>query len=283
MRPNALGYHESLRGFGGIVSPLLAGFSLAAIATILTTRRHDLPPLSSWAVAALTVAVAFLLFAMQTAILSLNQNSSPSDILSWRPEATTSEHELTAARAAQAADKREMERLGRLSFAAYPGGLIAFLLGLALLLVPRHWGAPSILAVAAAAAAGALEVWWLAATYLSWLPHPVLRNNSPSHETTWNSEPPALDAAGLAAVLGGRGLVVVGVGQARPTRADVDALWGAATPHFAYQLRARLRELVAGFPADDPVRAYAETKIELLDRLAHSTSKGESGYPESLA
>ena len=65
-----------------------------------------------------------------------------------------------------------------------------------------------------------------------------------------------------------------------PTRADVDALVGPATPHFAYQLRARVRELVADLPADHDVRRYAEEKIELLDRLGHASSKAEEGPRE---
>src|SRR5919108_4763007 len=32
--------------------------------------------------------------------------------------------------------------------------------------------------------------------------------------------------------------------MAEPTRDDIDALVGPATPHFAYQLRARIRQLV---------------------------------------
>jgi hypothetical protein len=68
-----------------------------------------------------------------------------------------------------------------------------------------------------------------------------------------------------------------------PTRADVDALVGPATPHFAYQLRARVQELVAGLDPESEVRRYAEEKIELLDRLGHASSKAEQGprEPES--
>jgi hypothetical protein len=68
-----------------------------------------------------------------------------------------------------------------------------------------------------------------------------------------------------------------------PTRDDVDALVGPATPHFAYQLRARVRELVADLPEDHDVRHYAEAKIALLDRLGHASSKAEEGprEPES--
>ena len=66
-----------------------------------------------------------------------------------------------------------------------------------------------------------------------------------------------------------------------PTRADVDALVGPATPHFAYQLRARVRELVADLPEGHDVRKYAEERIELLDRLGHASSKAEEGPREA--
>ena len=68
--------------------------------------------------------------------------------------------------------------------------------------------------------------------------------------------------------------------MAEPTRDDVDALIGPATPHFTFQLRARLRELVAELPAEHPARAYAEEQIELLDRLGYASSKAEQGELE---
>jgi len=68
--------------------------------------------------------------------------------------------------------------------------------------------------------------------------------------------------------------------EGEPTRDDVNALVGPATPHFAYQLRARIRELVADLPADSDVRRYAEEQMDLLDRLGHASSKAEEGPPE---
>ena len=62
-----------------------------------------------------------------------------------------------------------------------------------------------------------------------------------------------------------------------PSREDVDELVGPATPHFAYQLRARVRELVDGLPEEHEVRRYAEEQMELLDRLGHASSKAEEG------
>jgi hypothetical protein len=64
-----------------------------------------------------------------------------------------------------------------------------------------------------------------------------------------------------------------------PTKDDIDALVGPATPHFAYQLRARVRELIADLAEDHPVRQYGEDKMELLDRLGYASSKAEDLKP----
>ena len=68
--------------------------------------------------------------------------------------------------------------------------------------------------------------------------------------------------------------------MAEPTIDDIDYLVGPATPHFAYQIRARIRALVRDLPADHPVRRYGEEKVELLDRLGHASSKAEEGGRE---
>jgi len=65
-----------------------------------------------------------------------------------------------------------------------------------------------------------------------------------------------------------------------PTIADVDALVGPATPQFAYQLRARVRELVRNLPDDHPVRRHGEEQMALLDRLGHASTKAEDGGRE---
>ena len=65
--------------------------------------------------------------------------------------------------------------------------------------------------------------------------------------------------------------------RVEPTVDDVDELVGPATPHFAMQIRARVRDLVRHLPPEHPVRRHAEEKIELLERLAFATSKAEEG------
>jgi hypothetical protein len=65
-----------------------------------------------------------------------------------------------------------------------------------------------------------------------------------------------------------------------PTKEDIDALVGPATPHFAPQLRARIEELVLPLPDSHPLKEYAKEKMELLDRLGYASSKAEEGGRE---
>jgi hypothetical protein len=65
-----------------------------------------------------------------------------------------------------------------------------------------------------------------------------------------------------------------------PTIADVDALVGPATPQFAYQLRARVRELIEDLPEDHAVRRYGEEQMVMLDRLGHASSTARDSSPE---
>jgi hypothetical protein len=64
------------------------------------------------------------------------------------------------------------------------------------------------------------------------------------------------------------------------TTDDIDALVGPATPHFAFQIRARVRELIEELPDDDPVRRYGAQKMELLERLGYASSKADEGGRE---
>lgn len=69
--------------------------------------------------------------------------------------------------------------------------------------------------------------------------------------------------------------------RVEPTIDDIDELVGPATPHFAMQLRARVRALVRDLSDEHPVRQYANEKIALLERLAYASSKAEEGPEEA--
>ncbi len=49
---------------------------------------------------------------------------------------------------------------------------------------------------------------------------------------------------------------------------DVRQLMGASTPHFALQLRARIRTLIKGLPDAHPARVEGEREIARLDKIA---------------
>jgi len=65
---------------------------------------------------------------------------------------------------------------------------------------------------------------------------------------------------------------------------DVRQLMGASTPHFALQLRERIRRLVGNLPADHPARVEGEREIARLDALALAGEvRGEQADMATLA
>ncbi len=56
-------------------------------------------------------------------------------------------------------------------------------------------------------------------------------------------------------------------GDHQVTVADVQQLTGASTPHFALQLRNRIRALIRGLPPEHPARRTGEREIARLERL----------------
>jgi hypothetical protein len=63
----------------------------------------------------------------------------------------------------------------------------------------------------------------------------------------------------------------------RVTIEDIRALAGPATPHFALQIRNRIRRLIDGLPEDDAVRVEGERHIARLEELAQ-----HSGEPRGV-
>jgi hypothetical protein len=66
----------------------------------------------------------------------------------------------------------------------------------------------------------------------------------------------------------------------RVTVDDVRQLMGASTPHFALQLRERIRRLIAGLEPADPARLEGEREIARLERIAFTgETRGEHEEP----
>ncbi len=68
-----------------------------------------------------------------------------------------------------------------------------------------------------------------------------------------------------------------------PTIDDVRQLMGASTPHFALQLRERIRALIRGLASDHPARLEGEREILRLDRLAYAGEVRGHQAEEGLA
>jgi hypothetical protein len=157
-RPATISEHEVVRGFGGVVPSVLAGFSLSTIATLVTSDNP--PPLDSWAVAGLIVTASSMLYAMQFLFTALRYWSSPADILMWHPEATQDPAVLRMQRWYQALDQALFKRYAARGRFWYNVGITAFSVSIVLLLVPFE-PAPqfrladaAVLAVASAGLAG---------------------------------------------------------------------------------------------------------------------------------
>jgi hypothetical protein len=68
---------------------------------------------------------------------------------------------------------------------------------------------------------------------------------------------------------------LLGGGEVTPD--DIRALAGPATPHFALQIRNRIRRLIEPLPPDHPARVEGERRIAELEELAeHSGDPRET-------
>jgi hypothetical protein len=67
---------------------------------------------------------------------------------------------------------------------------------------------------------------------------------------------------------------------------DVRQLMGASTPHFALQLRARIKSLIRNLPEGHPARVEGEREVARLDKIAfvgevrgHAAESGMTPLP----
>ncbi len=62
---------------------------------------------------------------------------------------------------------------------------------------------------------------------------------------------------------------------------DVRQLMGASTPHFALQIRERIRRLIRPLPVDHPARVEGEREIARLETIAFAGEvRGEPAKPD---
>jgi hypothetical protein len=70
---------------------------------------------------------------------------------------------------------------------------------------------------------------------------------------------------------------LLGGGAAELSAEDIRALAGASTPHFALQVRNRIKRLIEPLPSDHPARIEGERKIAGLEELAEHSGEPRGG------
>jgi len=144
---------------GGIAAPLLAGFSLTTVAQLVIGKDH--PWLSEWAIALFAIASASLVYAMQFSATALGYAATPAERLDYNPEAAKDEDILRKVRRLQWEEMALRAKYTKRVKHCYNLGLITFLGGLGLILIPQHWPSPSrIVAIAVVGISIAIEVMW---------------------------------------------------------------------------------------------------------------------------
>ena len=66
-------------------------------------------------------------------------------------------------------------------------------------------------------------------------------------------------------------------GEKEITVEDIRALAGPVTPHFALQVRNRIRRLIEALPPDNPARREGERQIARLEELAQHSGEPRDG------
>lgn len=160
-RPGPVGQFEILRGLGGIVAPVLAGFGLSATVALVTTDLHL--PLAEPAIATFCWSIVCLLLSMQFGFLALRHAPVPTDRLAWHPEARVDVWAGERERVAQARDHALALHYERITRRLYNVGLLLFLVSIGLLVVPPEFSAWRVLALAGLALGVVVEVNWVAA------------------------------------------------------------------------------------------------------------------------
>jgi hypothetical protein len=133
--PEPVGYGIGFTSFATIAAPLLAGFSLTTIVT-LSGSQDNRGTRGDIAIAAFSVTTVLMLFTLQAGIAAIQRAIPPDQRASQYPEARRWLGWMRDLRADQWRDEKLAWRIYRRCRWAYNLGIIAFIGGLIVLIVP---------------------------------------------------------------------------------------------------------------------------------------------------
>jgi hypothetical protein len=161
-RRRPINYAKEAEMVGGIAAPLLAGFSLTTVAQLVISSYR--PWLAGYAIAVFAVAAALLLNSLQFSATALAYDATPSERLDYVPEATSNTELLGVIRKRQWEELDLRGRYIRRARLCYNTGLLGFLGGFGLIIVPHRswpWPAGQLIGVIAVGFALLFEALWI--------------------------------------------------------------------------------------------------------------------------
>jgi hypothetical protein len=136
-RPPYPNQSEALSGLIGIGAPLVAVGELTTIGVLLT--QESAPKFMPWvgpALLAMCLSLAMMVGSIQYGFWAVSFRNSPENLLMWHPGATLDLGRLRLAQTILARNNALFQKIKRLAELLFRGGLLLFLLSLALLLHP---------------------------------------------------------------------------------------------------------------------------------------------------
>jgi MFS family permease len=142
-RRRPINYPKQTEMAGGIAAPLLVGFSLTTVAQLVIGQDH--PWLFEYGIAMFAIAAVLLVNTVQFSATALGYAATPSDRLDYNPESALVPDILRIVRQRQWEEMELRAKYTSRALLCYNYGLLAFLAGLGLIIVPHHswpwpWG-----------------------------------------------------------------------------------------------------------------------------------------------
>jgi hypothetical protein len=151
---------EAIKGWSGVVAPVLAGFALATVGVLRTAGDHA-PRLTDAATLLLTAAAVVFLASMELGFMAVRYGATPQDYLDWDPAARTDQATMERVQLNQSKDRRLWRIYFRRARFFYNAGILAILAGLGTLLVPAGWSIGSAMSVGLAVIALLAGAAWI--------------------------------------------------------------------------------------------------------------------------
>jgi len=171
-RRRPINYPKQIEVSGGIAAPLLAGFSLTAVAELAIGSNHL--KMYQWAIALFAVASVLFIYALQLSAIALGLSATPAERLDYSPEAASVPVVLRAVRLRQWEETARRVKYTWRAGICYDAGIVSFLGGLGFIIVPhtwRPWPMGNFIGLIVVGVAFVIEIQWASsrATHPEWL------------------------------------------------------------------------------------------------------------------